>query len=69
MTFNVKSALSRAHHNFKILSAAFTCFFGIVLFFVFSDIMTNFLGSFLRVDPSYTGGEVCWRKNQRESGF
>ncbi len=51
--------MNRFHAKFKILSAAFSCFFGITLFFVFSDIMTNFLGSFLRVDPSYTGGEVC----------
>lgn len=46
-------------YRLKVLSVAFSCFFGITLFFVFSDIMTNFLGSFLRVDPSYTGGEVC----------
>lgn len=59
MSEKTLSVSGRIHTKFKILSAAFSCFFGITMFFVFSDIMTNFLGSFLRVDPSYTGGEVC----------
>lgn len=59
MSVKTDSILSRLHYKFKVLSVAFSCFIGITLFFVFSDIMTNFLGSFLRVDPSYTGGEVC----------
>lgn len=59
MSVKTDSILSRLHYKFKVLSVAFSCFIGITLFFVFSDIMSNFLGSFLRVDPSYTGGEVC----------
>lgn len=59
MNANVKSAFGNIHQKIKILSAAFTCFIGITLFFIFSDVMTNFIGSFLRVDSSYTGGATC----------
>ncbi len=59
MNAAAKSTFGNIHQKFKILSAAFTCFLGISLFFVFSDVMTNFIGSFLQVDPSYTGGLTC----------
>lgn len=43
----------------KIVFAAFACFFSIFIFFVSSGILTNWLGNFLHVHPSYTGGEVA----------
>ena len=43
----------------KIIIIAIGCLFGISLFFINSSIMTNFLGSFLHVDYSYTGGIVA----------
>ena len=46
-------------YKLHVLSAAFTCFFGIALFFIFSSTMTSFVGSFLHVHPSYTGGEIA----------
>ena len=43
----------------RIIITALGCFFGITLFFINSSIMTNFLGNFLHVDYSYTGGIVA----------
>lgn len=46
-------------YKLRTLIIAFGCFFGITLFFINSSTMTNFLGSFLHVDYSYTGGIVA----------
>ncbi len=56
MNFTV---IKKIRYNLKILRIAFVCFFGISLFFIFSSVPQKFIGKFLSVDPSYTGGFVC----------
>lgn len=50
--------MNKAIRNFRIGFAAFGCFFSIFIFFVSSSILTNWLGNFLHIHPSYTGGEI-----------
>ncbi len=59
MSKTVKEIFAVISHKYHILTAVFTCFFGIALFFIFSSTMTSFVGSFLHVHPSYTGGEIA----------
>ncbi|MBO4386412.1 MAG: hypothetical protein J5817_05270 [Treponema sp.] len=45
----------------KILTvkAAFACLFGISIFFFFDSQLDNLLGKFIRIHPSFTGGELA----------
>ncbi len=43
----------------RVAKTALICIFGVPMFFVFSEVPANFIGSYLRVDPSYTGGLVA----------
>lgn len=43
----------------RVAKTALICFLGVPMFFVFSEVPANFIGSYLRVDPSYTGGLVA----------
>ena len=58
MSKNTKQILAVISHKYHVLTAVFTCFFGISIFFIFSSTMTSFVGSFMHVHPSYTGGEI-----------
>lgn len=58
MSLKVKSALSLVHHKLRMIGIVFVCFWGITIFFMASSFLSDVLGTFLRVDPSYTGGEV-----------
>ena len=46
-------------HGFRVAKTALVCVLGVPLFFIFSEVPANFIGSFLRVDPTYTGGLVA----------
>ena len=41
------------------LNAAFACLFGVSIFFFFDSQLDNLLGKFIRVHPSFTGGELA----------
>ena len=43
----------------RVAKTALVCILGVPMFFVFSEVPANFIGSYLRVDPSYTGGLVA----------
>ncbi|MEE3436100.1 MAG: hypothetical protein VZQ47_11155 [Treponema sp.] len=43
----------------RVAKTALICILGVPMFFVFSEVPANFIGSYLRVDPSYTGGLVA----------
>lgn len=43
----------------RVAKTALICVLGVPMFFVFSEVPANFIGSYLRVDPSYTGGLVA----------
>ena len=58
MSRTMKQTLSVIHYKYKILSAAFTCFLGIAIFFIFSSNLSDLLGNYLHVHPGYTGGEI-----------
>ncbi len=46
-------------YGLKVARTALICILGVPMFFVFSEVPANFIGSFLHVDPSYTGGLVA----------
>ncbi len=46
-------------YGLKVARTALICILGVPMFFVFSEVPANFIGGFLRVDPSYTGGLVA----------
>ena len=46
-------------YGLKVAKTALVCVLGVPMFFVFSEVPANFIGSYLRVDPSYTGGLVA----------
>ncbi len=46
-------------HGCRVAKTALICILGVPMFFVFSEVPANFIGSYLRVDPSYTGGLVA----------
>ena len=46
-------------YGLKLAKTALVCVLGVPMFFVFSEVPANFIGGFLRVDPSYTGGLVA----------
>ncbi len=46
-------------YGLKVAKTALVCVLGVPMFFVFSEVPANFIGGFLRVDPSYTGGLVA----------
>ena len=52
---NVKKIL----HGCRVAKTALICIFGVPLFFMYSEVPANFIGSFLHVDPTYTGGLVA----------
>lgn len=52
---NVKKIL----HGCRVAKTALICILGVPMFFVFSEVPANFIGSFLHVDPTYTGGLVA----------
>ena len=52
---NVKKFL----HGCRVAKTALICILGVPMFFVFSEVPANFIGSFLHVDPTYTGGLVA----------
>lgn len=41
------------------VNAAFVCLFGVSIFFFFDSQLDNLLGKFIRVHPSFTGGELA----------
>lgn len=43
----------------RVAKTALICILGVPMFFVFSEVPANFIGNYLRVDPSYTGGLVA----------
>lgn len=43
----------------RIAGVVFTCFLGVSLFYIFSGNLTNIVGRYLHVLPSYLGGEVA----------
>ena len=55
----IKNALSTFWYNFKFAKIALCCLFGISIFFVFSSNLSDLLGNYLKVHPSYTGGEIA----------
>ena len=46
-------------YDLKVAWTALVCILGVPMFFVFSEVPANFIGSFLHVDPTYTGGLVA----------
>ena len=54
-----KTVLTNIRYKWIVCKAVFCCFFGVSLFFICSSVPSNFIGNFLHVDPSYTGGLVC----------
>ncbi|MBQ4015517.1 MAG: hypothetical protein II610_09750 [Treponema sp.] len=52
---NVKKFL----YGCRVAKTSLICILGVPMFFVFSEVPANFIGGFLRVDPSYTGGLVA----------
>ena len=55
----IKSALSTFWNNFKLIKIAVISLFGISIFFIFSSNLSDLLGNYLKVHPSYTGGEIA----------
>lgn len=51
--------IKKIRYNWKLFTTAFTCFLGISLFFICSEIPQTFIAHFLHVDPSFTGGLIC----------
>lgn len=51
--------VKRILHGCRVARTALICVLGVPMFFVFSEVPANFIGSFLHVDPSYTGGLVA----------
>lgn len=53
----IKSVFGKIH----TATTAFSCFFGIAIFFIFSSTLGKFLTKALNLHvlPSYTGGEIC----------
>ncbi|MBQ9626140.1 MAG: hypothetical protein IJR40_03085 [Treponema sp.] len=49
----------RFFYGCRVAKTALVCVLGVPMFFVFSEVPANFIGGFLRVDPSYTGGLVA----------
>lgn len=56
---NLKPILSELKYTLKVIRIAFVCFFGIGMFFIFSSNLSDVLGSVLRVNSAYTGGEIA----------
>ena len=54
-----KAVLTNIRYKWTVAKTVFTCFFGVSLFFICSSVSSNFIGNFLHVDPSFTGGLVC----------
>ncbi len=54
-----KAILTNIRYKWTVAKTVFSCFFGVSLFFIFSSVPSNFIGNFLHVDPSFTGGLVC----------
>ena len=54
-----KAVLTNIRYKWTVCKAIFCCFFGVSLFFICSSVPSNFIGNFLHVDPSFTGGLVC----------
>lgn len=54
-----KAVLTNIRYKWTVCKAVFCCFFGVSLFFICSSVPSNFIGNFLHVDPSFTGGLVC----------
>ena len=54
-----KAVLTNIRYKWTVCKAVFCCFFGVSLFFICSSVPSNFIGKFLHVDPSFTGGLVC----------
>ena len=54
-----KAVLTNIRYKWTVAKTVFTCFFGVSLFFICSSVPSNFIGNFLHVDPSFTGGLVC----------
>ena len=50
--------IRKIRYSWKMFVTVFSCFFGISLFFIFSSVPQQFIGNYLHVDPSYTGGLV-----------
>ncbi len=52
-------SVKKFFYGLKVARIALVCVLGVPMFFVFSEVPANFIGGFLRVDPSYTGGLVA----------
>jgi len=53
-----RALLTNIRYKWTLLKTAVICFAGVSIFFITSSVPSNFVGSFLQVDPSYTGGPV-----------
>lgn len=52
-------SVKKFFYGLKVARTSLVCVLGVPMFFVFSEVPANFIGGFLRVDPSYTGGLVA----------
>lgn len=57
----MKNVVSKSVYVIRVLMAVFTCFFGITIFFINSNLLCTLLarGLNLHVDPKFTGGVVA----------
>ena len=55
----IKSFLSVLWAKYNHAKVALYCLFGITIFFIFSSTLSDLLGNYLKVHPSYTGGEIA----------
>ena len=55
----IKSALSTFWNKFNLVKIAVCCLFGISVFFIFSSNLSDFLANYLKVHPSFTGGQIA----------
>ncbi len=55
----LKSAFLMLLQKILSLKNALICFFGIAVFFIASDALESKVGKFLRVDPTFAGGDIA----------
>lgn len=55
----IKTALSSFWYKFKLIKIAVFSLFGISVFFIFSSNLSDFLANYLKVHPSFTGGQIA----------
>ena len=55
----IKTALSNFLYKYKLVKISVFSLFGISIFFIFSSDLSDLLGNYLKVHPSFTGGEIA----------